>query len=94
MKGVEALNDVLFEQIDRINKCELNDEKLAQEIARGDSIIRVAKTLIDNGRLILDAAIASDKAMGVLDIPILIGEKQTKEKRNAEQKLLVRKNDE
>ena len=92
MKSIDTLNDVLFEQLDRINKCTLDDDKLVQEITRGDAVIRVAKTIIDNGRLVLDAAVAADKAMGVLDVPLLVSKKQNNEK-ETERKLLVRKSD-
>lgn len=50
-----ALNNYLFEQIERLNDNELNDEELNKEIKRSDSITNVAKTIIANGELALKA---------------------------------------
>lgn len=46
-----ALNNHLFEQIERINGDSLNDEELEQAIKRGESVVKLAETIIKNGEL-------------------------------------------
>lgn len=52
---LEDLNNHLFAQLERLGDEELNPEALAQEISRSKAITNVAKEIIDNGRLVLDA---------------------------------------
>ena len=49
------LNNYLFEMIERLNDDDLTDEELEREIRRGDAVQKVAKTIIDNGALALQA---------------------------------------
>ena len=49
------LNNYLFEQIERLNDDELTDEQLEKEIKRSDTVTKIAKTIIDNGALALQA---------------------------------------
>lgn len=49
------LNNYLFESIERLNDDNLDDEELSKEIKRSDAIQKVAKTIIDNGTLALNA---------------------------------------
>ena len=49
------LNNYLFEQIERQNDDELTDEQLEKEIRRSDAVGKIAKTIIDNGALALQA---------------------------------------
>ena len=49
------LNNYLFESIERLNDDELNEEELDREIKRSEAIGKVAKTIIDNGSLALQA---------------------------------------
>lgn len=49
------LNNYLFEQIERINDDSLTDQELEKEIKRSNAINKVAKTIIDNGALALEA---------------------------------------
>lgn len=49
------LNNYLFEQIERLNDDELNDEQLEKEIRRSEAVQKVAKTIIENGQLALNA---------------------------------------
>lgn len=49
------LNNYLFEQIERLNDDELNEEELEKEIKRSESVTKIAKTIIDNGQLSLQA---------------------------------------
>lgn len=49
------LNNYLFEAIERLNDDELTDEQLEKEIKRSEAVQKVAKTIIDNGALALQA---------------------------------------
>jgi hypothetical protein len=49
------LNNHLFEQLERLNDDELAPEELEKEIKRSKAISNVAKNIIANGNLILDA---------------------------------------
>ena len=49
------LNNYLFEAIERINDDELSMEELDKEIKRSESVNKIAKTIIDNGNLALQA---------------------------------------
>lgn len=51
---LEALNGFLFEQMERLNG-ELKNEEIEVEIKRADAIAKVAKTIIDNASLALNA---------------------------------------
>lgn len=49
------LNNYLFEAIERINDDTLSDEALEKEIKRSEAVQKIAKTIIDNGSLALQA---------------------------------------
>lgn len=49
------LNNYLFEAIERINDDSLNEEQLDKEIKRSEAMQKIAKTIIDNGTLALQA---------------------------------------
>lgn len=49
------LNNYLFESIERLTDDELSDEELDKEIKRSEAVQKVAKTIIDNGALALQA---------------------------------------
>lgn len=49
------LNNYLFEAIERLNDDELTDEQLDKEIKRSEAVQKVAKTIIENGELALQA---------------------------------------
>ena len=49
------LNNYLFEAIERINDDSMDDEKLDREIKRSEAVQKIAKTIIDNGNLALQA---------------------------------------
>lgn len=51
--NLTALNNYLFEQIERINDDSLSDEELEKEIKRSGAVTNIAKTIIDNGELAL-----------------------------------------
>lgn len=49
------LNEYLFETLDRITNDDLSEEQLDQEIKRSETVVKVAKEIIDNGTLALQA---------------------------------------
>ena len=49
------LNNYLFESIERITDDDLTDEQLEKEIKRSDAVQKIAKTIIENGHLALNA---------------------------------------
>lgn len=49
------LNELLFEQLERITNDDLSEEELEKEIKRSESVQKIAKTIIDNGNLALQA---------------------------------------
>ena len=56
MKNTLAdLNNYLFESIERLNNDDLTEEELEKEIKRSEAVQKVAKTIIDNGSLALQA---------------------------------------
>lgn len=50
------LNDILFSQLERLNKPELKGDELQEEIDRADSISRIATQVVQNANVILKAA--------------------------------------
>lgn len=49
------LNEYLFQSLERLTNDDLNAEQLDAEIKRSDAVQRVAKTIIENGTLALNA---------------------------------------
>lgn len=49
------LNNYLFEQLERLQDDSLDQEGLEREIQRSEAVQRVAKTIIENGSLALQA---------------------------------------
>ena len=50
------LNIKLFEQMDKLSKEDISPEELEKEIARSESMIKLAGVIISNGDLALRAA--------------------------------------
>jgi len=50
------LNNYLFAQLERLDDERLTDEQLSVETSRAKAITDVAKTIIDNAELVLNAA--------------------------------------
>lgn len=62
MKNTLAdLNNHLFEQLERLNDEDLTGEELEREIQRSKSVTAVAKTIIENGALALEAKKHADE---------------------------------
>lgn len=57
------LNTKLFEQMDKLSKEDISSEELEKEIARSESMIKLAGVIISNGDLALRAAKFKDDMM-------------------------------
>lgn len=49
------LNEYLFQKLDRLTNEDLSEEELDKEIKRSEALQKVAKTVIENGTLALQA---------------------------------------
>lgn len=68
------LNDVLFEQLQRLNNPELKGDALETELNRANAVSNVAKTIISNADLVLKAQVAKDEKLGsYAKLPNLLG---------------------
>lgn len=56
-----ALNNILFEQLERLQDDSLSDEDLEKELRRADSVTSVAQTIIHNGELAMKAIKYADE---------------------------------
>lgn len=53
--SLQELNDILFSQLRRLDDQKLKGEKLNEEVERTKAMGTIAKSVIDNGKLALDA---------------------------------------
>ena len=58
------LNDILFEQLERLNDDELTDEQLQTQLKRTDQVVKVSEQIIANGELAFKAIQHKDKYYG------------------------------
>lgn len=65
MNTLNDLNEKLFEQMVKLSKDDISSEDLEKEIARSDSIIKIATVIINNGELALKAAKFKDDMLNV-----------------------------
>lgn len=73
MNNLSKLNDVLFEQLDRLNDTELESDKLYEEITRAEAIGKTADKIINNAELVLKAHKYKDDYMNAdLVLPRLL----------------------
>ena len=74
------LNNHLFEQIERINDDDLSGEELDQAINKAKVISQLAKGVVNNARVMLDAQKHKDEYYGSnnIDVPdiLTIGEEK------------------
>ena len=60
-KTLTDLNNILFDQIDRLNNTKLKGEELKEEIERADSVSRIATQIVQNANTVLKAAKFQDE---------------------------------
>lgn len=60
---LEDLNNHLFEQLERLTDEDLESDKLQNEINRSKAVSSIAKTIIDNGNLVLGVMQFTDDKM-------------------------------
>lgn len=53
---LEDLNDMLFNQLVRLDSDDISEEEMTKEINRSKAMTNVSRTIIDNARVVLDAA--------------------------------------
>ena len=58
--NLSDLNDMLFNQLVRLDKDDINDDELKKEINRSKAMNGIAHTIVDNARVVLDAAKSMD----------------------------------
>jgi len=63
MNTLADLNTKLFEQMDKLSKDDISSEELDKEMARSESMIKIANVIISNGDLALRAAKFKDDMM-------------------------------
>ena len=56
MNKLADLKTKLFEQMDKLSKDDISSEELDKEMARSESMIKIANVIISNGDLALRAA--------------------------------------
>lgn len=71
---LEDLNDMLFNQLVRLDKDDISDDELKKEINRSHAMTGVAHTIIDNARVVLDATKFMDNRIDLRsNLPHMIG---------------------
>ena len=60
MKTLTDLNNILFEQLDRLDKKDLSQEDLDKEIKRINAMTNVAVVIVNNASLLLKAQKVKD----------------------------------
>lgn len=72
-----ALNDVLFDQLQRLKDPKLEGDNLELELRKSKAITDVGKTIISNASLVLKAQVAKDEKLGTYnELPALLGGKE------------------
>lgn len=61
------LNNILFEQLERLNDDELTDEEIEMQLKKTDTIVRVSEQIVKNGELAFKAIQHKDKYYGIVD---------------------------
>ena len=80
---LEDLNDMLFNQLVRLDKDDISDDELKKEINRSHAMTGVAHTIIDNARVVLDAAKFMDNRTDLRsNLPHMIGVEAPHDKPN------------
>lgn len=76
-KDLSALNDYLFEELERLNDEEEleKDGALERETKRSKAIVNVAKMIIDNANTVLDAQKFMNSDEGNKELPKMLSMK-------------------
>ena len=53
--NLSDLNDMLFNQLVRLDKDDINDDELKKEIDRSKAINEIAHTIVDNSSVVFDS---------------------------------------
>lgn len=69
------LNDVLFEQLDRLNDDELTGEELVAEIKRTKAVTGVSTQIIENSKVALEGAKLRAEYRQDIDMPNMLENK-------------------
>ena len=78
--NLSDLNDMLFNQLVRLDKDDIKDDELKKEIDRSKAMNGIAQTIVDNARVVLDANKFMDTREDTnLKLPRMIGVKEDKE---------------
>lgn len=72
-RNLEQLNEILFDQLEKLQNDSMSDEELEREIKKAESVTKIANTVINNGRLALDV-IKSREEYGRGQDGFLLGE--------------------
>lgn len=73
------LNNHLFAQLERLSEESLKGNKLEEEIGRAKAVTNVAKEIINNGKLILEAKIAiKEWSLDHKELPYLLEQNNAK----------------
>lgn len=71
---LEDLNDMLFNQLVRLDKDDISDDELKKEVDRSKAMNSVAHTIVDNARVVLSAAKFMDNRIDPnYELPHMIG---------------------
>lgn len=71
---LEDLNDMLFNQLVRLDKDDISDDELKKEVDRSKAMNSVAHTIVDNARVVLSAAkFMDDRINPNSKLPRMIG---------------------
>lgn len=71
---LEDLNDMLFNQLVRLDKDDISDDELKKEVDRSKAMNSVAHTIVDNARVVLSAAKFMDSRIDPnSNLPHMIG---------------------
>ena len=73
MNNLNGLNEILFNQIRKLENDDLTDEQLDREIRKSESITKTATVILKNAELALDAQKQFDEygTGRTVDIPLL-----------------------
>lgn len=73
MNNLTNLNDILFNQINRLENDEISDEQLEKEIKKSQEITKLSVVILNNAKLALEAQKQFDEygTGRTVDIPLL-----------------------